>query len=69
MKVSLPDVSVSVGEQCLSSSLEELSLYPRAVVLASVFSAEEREARLARRHMRENAVQQEKIKIVTSHKK
>lgn len=53
----------------LDSTLEELGLCPRAVVLASVFSTQERGIRLAHRHENVGATHEEEIKLAVIHKR
>ncbi len=69
VKVVLPDARPELPEALLDVTLEELGMCPRAVVIASVLSAQEREQRLATQFVREEAAQQYKVAQVRVQKK
>lgn len=69
VKVVLPDTRPELHEALLDVTLEELGMCPRAVVIASVLSAQEREQRLATQFVREEAAQQHKVAQVRVQKK
>jgi hypothetical protein len=69
VKVVLPDARPELPEALLDCTLEELGMYPRAVVMASVLSAQEREQRLATQFVREEAAHQFKVAQVRVQKK
>ncbi len=51
MKLVLPETRAEVREEQLAMTLEELGMCPRAVVIASVYSEEDRLRLLSNRHV------------------
>jgi hypothetical protein len=68
VKVVLPESRNELSDAAQHCTLEELGMCPRAVVFASVYSAEEQEALLDRNYIRKVAEDRYKVAKVQKEK-
>lgn len=69
VRLALPESSVVVSESLLECTLEELGLFPRAVVFATVHSETQREELLSQKHLEQLYVQGSRTASVKKEKK
>lgn len=69
VRVIVPSTGGDPDDAIWDSTLEELHMYPRAVVFASIYTTKEKEALLEKNHAREAAIERGKAVKIRSEKK